>query len=83
MLPHHVTDHKCAVTITDVPDARAYHTSIPRQWARAGWEWPKGRRWPAAQAARLADAGIGHARAEQLRAAGAVTVEQVLAVMRT
>ncbi|ACU38398.1 hypothetical protein [Actinosynnema mirum] len=79
VLPHQVTGHDCAVSITDVRDATAYLARTPDQWAQAGWAWPRGRRWPAAQAGLLADAGIGHERAEQLRAAGHTTVEQALA----
>ncbi|MGW4528880.1 hypothetical protein [Amycolatopsis sp. NPDC004378] len=76
---HDVTDYRTAVSITDAEDADAYLARTPRQWADAGWEWPKGRRWPAAEAARLAEAGISHERAEQLRAAGFATVAEVLA----
>ncbi|GAA2679566.1 MULTISPECIES: hypothetical protein [Actinosynnema] len=79
VLPHEVTAPHCAVTITDVSDARAYLARTPRQWAQAGWELLSGRRWPATQAAELADAGIGHAQAERLRAAGVATVQQMLA----
>jgi hypothetical protein len=76
---HEVTDYRTAVSITGTADADAYLARTPQQWAEANWERPKGRRWPAAEAARLADAGISHARAEQLHAAGFTTAEEILA----
>lgn len=75
---HDVADTRVAVSITTVEDARAYLGRSQQQWAEAGWEWPRGRRWPAREAARLAEAGIRHERAEHLRAAGFNTVEEIL-----
>lgn len=76
---HDITAYQCAVTITSLADAHAYLARAPQQWVDAQWEWPRGRRWPAADAARLADAGIIHEQAETLRAAGFGTVEDILA----
>ncbi|GAB3161980.1 hypothetical protein GCM10027258_80070 [Amycolatopsis stemonae] len=78
---HDVNGHRTAVSITNAEDARAYLARTPQQWAEARWEWPTGRRWPAAEAARLADAGISHDHAERLREAGFDTVEQALAAV--
>jgi hypothetical protein len=66
------------VSITSVAEAHAYLARGQQQWSDAEWEGPRGRRWPASQAARLVDAGISHERAEHLCAAGFTTVEQVL-----
>jgi hypothetical protein len=76
---HEVTSARVAVTIGSVADADAFLSRDQQQWSQARWEWPKGRRWPASDAARLADAGISHERAEHLRGSGLGTVEEILA----
>jgi hypothetical protein len=78
---HTVTDSRVAVSVKTVPDAVAYLARSERQWSDAGWTWPPlGRRWPASDAARLADAGITCSRATELRDEGGLTtVEAILA----
>ncbi|MCK2245437.1 MULTISPECIES: hypothetical protein [unclassified Crossiella] len=79
-IPHELVDPAVAVSISSVEDAHAYLSRTTRQWEQALWRrHDDGRRWPAADAARLAEAGISYSHAQIHHRHGLTSVEDILA----
>ncbi|RJQ66261.1 hypothetical protein D5S17_36165 [Pseudonocardiaceae bacterium YIM PH 21723] len=74
-----ITSYSTSVLVGTEADAHAYLARDEDAWQAAGWRWGRGGKWPASDAARLADAGITCDRAGLLRETGHDTVEKILA----
>jgi hypothetical protein len=70
------------LSLTSAEDAAVFLAKPESWWERAGWTGSRplagGAVLPVTSAVRLAEAGISHYRAEQLRSAGHATLEQML-----